>query len=35
LAGDGQLDEESQQGNPTPIRNTAKGAALRAAVPTR
>jgi transcriptional regulator with XRE-family HTH domain len=32
LAGDGPLVQESQQGNPAPVRNTAKGAALRAAV---
>ena len=35
LAGDGPLDEESQQGNPAPIRHTARSVALRAAAPTR
>jgi hypothetical protein len=30
LAGEGSLDEESQRGNPVPIHQTAKGAALRA-----
>jgi transcriptional regulator with XRE-family HTH domain len=35
LVGDGPLDEESPRGSPAPIRHTAKGAALRAAAPTR
>jgi transcriptional regulator with XRE-family HTH domain len=35
LAGEGPLDEESQRGNPAPIRHTAKGVAPRAAAPTR